>query len=648
MYNRILKFYGLHRRRHDWRLCGACLRCSVFDQVLVKLARNTSVWISSSAIDACRSTALDENKSISVTPIGRSLSKKKNRRLLYSFRFEQSLKDVKLTPLRTQRELISSKSIHYRAGIEKDSTAYGKEVPSPQAEGVLNESNGPDCGAINRDRDSDKDSECSRQDNELDGFSSSSNSCSGSSGDNSSSSGSSSNTSNSSDSSVSSTRRKKRSKSCSDSSNDGHTNNTELIENGKKPGIEVSNASAPALYQEEASVDVDTNSESSGDGDDEFESDCEELYPFLPPAPVDELVLPWKQFKRQQIDSLLAQNRDEMIKAILRRQESQLCKCSSKTAIKKDLVQVSKERGSSSTNHVLSSRNEAADDSGYWIMECSCGVGGVGVDDGQLLVECEKCKHWLHMKCAKQRLDVTSDKELPEPFYCFECEWTVDCICGVHCMNYDDYQRMIQCDVCSSWQHTLCAGILDSEEPPNTYKCSKCLSKEVSALSTHAACTKAPVGKNAVLDKEPHLQSANTFDMNTQAERRQKHKHRKAESKKPQNEESHSNELNASTRMATTQKFCPPPEFPPRRTRSDVKVKSSLLSRSSTSKSAARHAELEDVASHPDSSTAAKHRRSEGVQKRAKSVTTRPVNMKRRRSVHERLEQKIKHRRKKT
>ncbi|CAA0839285.1 PHD finger protein [Striga hermonthica] len=51
--------------------------------------------------------------------------------------------------------------------------------------------------------------------------------------------------------------------------------------------------------------------------------------------------------------------------------------------------------------------------------------------------------------------------------------WIVDCLCGA---RDDDGERMLACDVCSIWQHTRCAGILDSDCAPAKFFCYGCRS----------------------------------------------------------------------------------------------------------------------------------------------------------------------------
>ncbi|XP_024961858.1 PHD finger protein At1g33420 [Cynara cardunculus var. scolymus] len=49
--------------------------------------------------------------------------------------------------------------------------------------------------------------------------------------------------------------------------------------------------------------------------------------------------------------------------------------------------------------------------------------------------------------------------------------WMLDCRCGA---KDDDGERMLACDVCGVWQHTRCAGILDSDVVPLKFVCYKC------------------------------------------------------------------------------------------------------------------------------------------------------------------------------
>ncbi|XP_010554390.1 PREDICTED: PHD finger protein At2g01810 [Tarenaya hassleriana] len=50
-------------------------------------------------------------------------------------------------------------------------------------------------------------------------------------------------------------------------------------------------------------------------------------------------------------------------------------------------------------------------------------------------------------------------------------DWTVECRCGA---RDDDGERMVACDSCRVWHHTLCNSIEDDEAVPSVFLCSKC------------------------------------------------------------------------------------------------------------------------------------------------------------------------------
>ena len=50
-------------------------------------------------------------------------------------------------------------------------------------------------------------------------------------------------------------------------------------------------------------------------------------------------------------------------------------------------------------------------------------------------------------------------------------DWIVDCICGT---KDDDGERMLECERCSRWVHTRCYGVPDSAPCPENFVCSKC------------------------------------------------------------------------------------------------------------------------------------------------------------------------------
>lgn len=47
----------------------------------------------------------------------------------------------------------------------------------------------------------------------------------------------------------------------------------------------------------------------------------------------------------------------------------------------------------------------------------------------------------------------------------------IDCPCG---SIEDDGERRVCCDICETWQHTLCVGIPDGDEMPHIFLCNRC------------------------------------------------------------------------------------------------------------------------------------------------------------------------------
>ncbi|OQR84167.1 lysine-specific demethylase PHF2 [Achlya hypogyna] len=115
-----------------------------------------------------------------------------------------------------------------------------------------------------------------------------------------------------------------------------------------------------------------------------------------------------------------------------------------------------------------------------WYFECGCGQKGANYDDGRRMVQCETCPTWQHTHCA----GIPDDQEPPAGYTCFKCnatapgDWMVQCSCGIRAKNYDDGCRMVACDRCNTWQHTLCAGIPNNQEPPDNYVCLPCATKK--------------------------------------------------------------------------------------------------------------------------------------------------------------------------
>ena len=50
-------------------------------------------------------------------------------------------------------------------------------------------------------------------------------------------------------------------------------------------------------------------------------------------------------------------------------------------------------------------------------------------------------------------------------------ESVMDCPCGA---KDDDGERRVSCDICETWQHTRCVGILNSEDVPHVFICNCC------------------------------------------------------------------------------------------------------------------------------------------------------------------------------
>ncbi|ETW06339.1 hypothetical protein H310_02622 [Aphanomyces invadans] len=137
-----------------------------------------------------------------------------------------------------------------------------------------------------------------------------------------------------------------------------------------------------------------------------------------------------------------------------------------------------------------------------WYFECSCGEKGSNYDDGKRMVQCEKCATWQHTDCA----GIPDDSEPPAGYMCFQChqiathgdgtaapaEWTVNCSCGIVAANYDDGCRMIACDLCNTWQHTLCAGIPNDCDPPDVYMCRNCKSAKKTRAKASPRAVKSP------------------------------------------------------------------------------------------------------------------------------------------------------------
>ena len=47
------------------------------------------------------------------------------------------------------------------------------------------------------------------------------------------------------------------------------------------------------------------------------------------------------------------------------------------------------------------------------------------------------------------------------------------CVCGAQELEHGS-SLMIQCEICSAWQHGPCVGILENGEVPESYYCEQC------------------------------------------------------------------------------------------------------------------------------------------------------------------------------
>jgi hypothetical protein len=58
--------------------------------------------------------------------------------------------------------------------------------------------------------------------------------------------------------------------------------------------------------------------------------------------------------------------------------------------------------------------------------------------------------------------------------------WTVDCSCGA---KDDDGERMLACDKCGVWRHTICSDIHDTQPVPIHFTCLKCQNSDLKPKS---------------------------------------------------------------------------------------------------------------------------------------------------------------------
>ncbi|KAL4139992.1 hypothetical protein PRNP1_015421 [Phytophthora ramorum] len=218
-------------------------------------------------------------------------------------------------------------------------------------------------------------------------------------------------------------------------------------------------------------TDEDLSGESDGS------SDVENSYPRLPAAPVDALIA-----FRQQAAHKELQLTDKLKKEVIAdaKQRQQERREQAKRSKKKKKVPQSKRRHSKPSD-VASNRSthlervhtnsntgtldakmapatqhqEMTEDE--WMVDCSCGLQEKNYDDGTSMIQCDSCSHWVHAKCADKQPEAVAQ----EKFLCFRCGWMFDCVCEVRRRpNHDDGQRMVECESCKTWQHTIENGDL--------------------------------------------------------------------------------------------------------------------------------------------------------------------------------------------
>ncbi|GMF14306.1 unnamed protein product [Phytophthora lilii] len=232
-------------------------------------------------------------------------------------------------------------------------------------------------------------------------------------------------------------------------------------------------------------TDDDLSGESDGS------SDLENSYPRLPSAPVDTLIA-FRQQAAQKELQLTKKLKNEVIEDAKQRQQER--RDQAQRSKRKKKAPQSKRRHSKQSD-VLSNRSghlghhsngsagtvdvkmvttQEKEEEDEWLVDCSCGLKEKNYDDGTSMIQCDSCSHWVHAKCADKQPEAVAQ----EKFMCFRCSWMFDCVCAVRRRpNHDDGQRMVECESCKTWQHTMCVGIPMTEEPPDDYRCPRCVKK---------------------------------------------------------------------------------------------------------------------------------------------------------------------------
>ncbi|GMF19339.1 unnamed protein product [Phytophthora fragariaefolia] len=214
------------------------------------------------------------------------------------------------------------------------------------------------------------------------------------------------------------------------------------------------------------STDEDVSGESDGS------SDLENSYPRLPPAPVDKLIA-FRQQAAQKELQMTVTLKDVVADARQRQQERrgqaqrskrkkkasqskrQQSKQSDTLAIGSSHLERHNTNGSTGTVDVKVAAQEQDATEDEWMVDCSCGLKEKNYDDGTSMIQCDSCSHWVHAKCADKQPEAVAQ----EKFLCFRCGWMFDCVCSIRQKpNHDDGQRMVECESCKTWQHTMCVA----------------------------------------------------------------------------------------------------------------------------------------------------------------------------------------------
>uniref|UniRef100_A0AAV1U403 PHD-type domain-containing protein n=1 Tax=Peronospora matthiolae TaxID=2874970 RepID=A0AAV1U403_9STRA len=228
-----------------------------------------------------------------------------------------------------------------------------------------------------------------------------------------------------------------------------------------------------------------TDDDMSGESD--GSSDLENAYPRLPSAPVDMLIdyrqqaahkeLQLTDKMKQQVIADARQRYHERLRAHRSKKKTptlQINQQHSQSDQATNGMKHRERRRESVSTEVTVARHGQRQVEDEWLVDCSCGLKRKNYDDGTFMIQCDICMHWVHAKCA----DKLPEAVAQENFVCFRCCWMFDCVCSVrHQPNHDDGQRMVECTTCNTWQHTICVGIPETEEPADDYWCPRCLKK---------------------------------------------------------------------------------------------------------------------------------------------------------------------------